>query len=676
MFSDAGKRTSKKTGKRKTMKVMKKLIILLLTALLALGALYGCAGNAETAAPSATEAAQAEQTAVPEATEYVGEYEDTYKSTFSTNITSMNQYKTEARSDYKFIANLIDGLVETDVYGVVVPSLAESYEHNDDFSVWTFHLREGIYWVDSTGAKTEYQVTANDFVNGVRYIADPAHDASSFSTIRNVINGLSDYYYNLVDFDEGTDIGMTREEAEATFDDTVGVKALDDYTVEYTLSGSYPYFLSYAQLDLLLPLQYDFYMQVTDDYATDLDKMLYCGGYYISEWSRDKQITMTKNENYWDADNVAIKELSYEYVADNISSLELFERGDVTAVSLTSEEVASLKGTEWADYVYLSEKSVVTYWYSFNFATKNPELAAAVENENFRKAIFTAIDAVTLSAIWEPNNPEYFTRYTLLPEDAIFDDDGVDYTDYPALAAYKGVDPFSADDAKAYMEAAVAELCDADGNIIGCEAGSVDMLPITQFDVDGKLPIDIVYTSGDSDEELKKSALVKEMLETYLGTEYVNVILGYSSNSFSAEVYDLGNWDLVDDSYGCRYADPSANLDRCVTDYDITYSFYNIPEYDAMIEKATATYDIGERYTLYSEAEAWLLEHAYIKPYMTGGGSYNMTRVVPYTTPGGFFGMNSFKMKGAVIQATPVTGEQYDALTAQYKAEIEAQAGN
>lgn len=651
---------------------MKKLAIIVLALVLALGTLQGCATTAPAGTTAPEGAATAEPTAIPEVPTYEGDYAKEYKSTFSTTITSMNPYKTEARSDYKFIANIVDGLIESDVYGRPVPCLAESYEYNEDFSVWTFKLREGVYWVDSTGAATEYEVTADDFVAGMRYVSDPANDASSFSTIRNVIAGLSDYYYNLVDIDEGTDIGMTRDEALAKFDEMVGIKAVDKYTVEYTLSGPYSYFLSFAQLDLLLPLEQAFYDEVGEDFATDKDKMLYCGGYYISTWDRDKEIVMSKNEQYWDVDNITIDTLDYEYVADSISSLELFKRGEVTEVGLTSEEVASVRGTEWENDVYLSEKSVVTYWYSFNFDTKNPEMAVAVNNENFRKAIFTAIDAVTLSAIWEPNDPEYFTRYTLLPEDTMFDQDGVDYTDYPALAPYKNVNPFNAEAARSYMEAAIAEICDADGNIIGCEAGNVDMLPITQWDADGKLPIDILYTSSDSETDMKKASLVKEMLETYLGTDYINVVLGYSSNSFSAEVYDLGNWDLVDDSYGFRYADPSANLDRCVSDYDITESYYSIPEFDAMIETASSTYDINERYRLYSEAEAWILEHAYIKPYMTGGGSYNMTCVVPYTTPGGSFGMNSFKMKGAVIQAEPVTNEQYEALTAKYKAEIEA----
>lgn len=655
---------------------MKKILALLLALVMLIGVLAGCTNQTQpnddpdaTGDPSTTDSGN-QPSGSPDVA-----YVNAYKSTFSESITSMNPYCTGGTSDYIFIANIVDGLVETDKYGTAVPCLAESWEHNDDYSVWTFHLRPDVYWVDHNGEVTEYKVTADDFVAGIRYIAEPTHNASSFSTISGVIAGLQEYYENLVNIDDGQDVGMTRDEVLASFDETVGVKALDEYTVEYTLTGPCPYFLSYAQLDLTLPVEQAFLDQVGEDYGLAMDKMLYNGGYYISTWDLDKQFVLTKNEHYWDVDNITLDTLQWEFISDSISTLEMFQRGNVTDVSLGSEEIASIRGGEWENYIYLSEKTVTTFWYSFNFATKNPEMAAAVQNENFRKAIFTAIDAVTLSAIWEPNDPEFFCRYTLLPENCMFDEDGVDYTDYGRLKEYKENNPFNAETAKGYMEAAVAELCEADGvTLKGVTPGTVDMLPMTEFEADGKLPIDIVYSSGNSDTEMKKATLVKNMLETYLGTEYVNVILCYSNNNFTAEVLDLGNWDLYDNSYGFRYADPSANLNRCTSDFDITDSSYQIPEFDAMIAAADATYDLSERYAAYAEAEFYLLDHAYIKPYMTGGGSYKMTRLVPYTVPGGYFGLGRYKMKGALIQETPVTTEQHAQLKEQYDAERAALA--
>ena len=235
---------------------MKKTIALLLTLVMLSCIVAGCSGNQNNNAPQDNDPANTAAPAQTDEPQVV--YEKTYKSTFSTSITSMNPYCTEFTSDYNFISNIAEGLVETDIYGRPSPCMAESWEHNDDFSVWTFHIRPDVYWVDCSGSKTEYKVTADDFVAGIRYIADPANNASGISTIRNVIAGLYDYYYALVDIDDGTDIGKTRDEVVASFDETVGVKAVDEYTVEYTLSGPCPYFLSYAQLDITLPVEQAF----------------------------------------------------------------------------------------------------------------------------------------------------------------------------------------------------------------------------------------------------------------------------------------------------------------------------------------------------------------------------------------------------------------------------------
>lgn len=626
---------------------MKKLLSLILASVLCLSVLSGCGEKKEAV-----------------------KYLDTFKTTMG-SITNLNQYKLGGTAYFKFAANLLDGLVETDKYGRYVPSLASEWSSNDDLTVWTFKLRDGQYWVDHTGAKTQYQVTAKNFVDGIRWVADPANDAEGFTTIRPVIAGLADYYYLLSDIDDGTDTATKREDAVKTFDETVGVKALDNLTVEYTLSQPTPYFLGYAITELMLPVEWDFITEKGEDYGTTKESMLYNGAYYMSAWERDKNIVFTKNENYWDKDKVTLKAIDFQTVGDSVSKLELFQRGEVyDAGSISSEDLLGLQNTDWGKYIFLSDKGVGSYWYTFNFESKNTEFKAAVQNENFRKALKAAINPETLSAIWEPNDPSFFTRYTLLPESAMYDTDGKDYTDYPALAPYKGKSYYNPTEAKKYIDAAIAEITDGSGNIKDAEAGKVDMLPITEFTTDGKLPIDILYTSSSSAEEMKKSLLIKEMLETALGKENVNVVLGYSNVSFSDEVWSLANWDLVDDSYGFRYADPSANLNRITTDGALNDSQWNIPEYDAMIDKARAIYSINERYAAYSEAEAWMLEHVYIIPYLTTGGSYLMTKLVPFTQPGGKFGMPQYKYKGALVQETPVTAEQYKELTEQHAKEV------
>lgn len=228
------------------------------------------------------------------------QYLDVYKSTFGSSIESLNPFTLENTSYYSYIANLMDGLIETDRYGRYVPALAESWESNDDLTVWTFKIREGQYFVDHTGAKTEYEITAQSWVESLRYVADPKNDANYLSIFRKTIEGLDDYYWALSDIDDGTITDMTREAAEATFDETVGARAIDKYTLEYTLTGSTPYFLSFLLLESFLPIAPEFVAAQGEDFGTSKETLLYCGGYYLSTMERDKMVVMTANEHYWE----------------------------------------------------------------------------------------------------------------------------------------------------------------------------------------------------------------------------------------------------------------------------------------------------------------------------------------------------------------------------------------
>lgn len=597
-------------------------------------------------------------------------YEDVYRSTFSGDHKTLVPYNLDTSSAYTMVANSTDGLVENDKYGLVVPSLATSWESNEDFTVWTFKLREGAYWVDHTGAKTEYEVTAADFVEGIRYIAEPKHGAKNFSTISKVIEGLYDYYWNLADIDDGVDVGKTREEVINSFEETVGVKALDKYTVQYRLTKSTPFFLSYLIIELFYPVNKAFLDKVGEDFATSKETMLYNGGYYISTWERDKLFVLTKNEHYWDKDNITVKELNFQKVGDEITGLEMFQRNEITGTTVTADQLKALKGTEWEKYIYLKDKTTVTYWFTMNFVSKNPEFNKFVQNVNFRKALKHGIDREKLNALYEPNNPAFFIRNTIIPENTLFDPSGVDYTDYPNLKPIKESTVYDPAKAKEYMLKAVAELTNPDGTIKGLTPTKVDMGNIAEFQSDAKLPVELVLATTTDPMETKKALLIAEMLKQNLGEENIKVIVGYSATSFNDEVFAPMNFDMVDDSYSFRFADPSANLSRLTTDGSLNEGGYNIPEFDRLVEEGIQQNDIKERYTKFSEAEKYMLDNVYLIPFMTGGGSYTMSKALPYQTPMGGFGLTRFKMKGAKIQEKPVTTEQFNALKEQHAKDV------
>jgi len=596
------------------------------------------------------------------------EYERVYKTYFSSSYSSFNYFSTAYATVREIVANCIDGLVEPDIYGVYVPSLAESWTVNEDQTVWTFKIREGLKWIDHTGAETEYELTAEDFVDGIRYIGDPLNGAYSLRVVRNLISGLYDYYWTLDDIDCGYITDQKREDVVDAFDEMVGVKALDKYTVEYTLEDSAPYFLSLIESSMLmLPVQYDYATALGEDFGVDNEHMLYCGAYYVSHFERDKAITLTANPHYWDLENITVDTVEYQMIPDGTTSLEMFKRGETDYASVEAEAYLSLLGTEWEDNLLPTSHSFSTNYLWLDFAGENPEFNIFINNLNFRKALMYSLNREALASLRDPVDPSRILRNTINAEGAIFDSNGKDYTDYSPLKEIKETNYNNPELAKQYMLAAIAELCDENGNIIGCEAGTVDYTPVCTFDVDGKLPVTICYVGTDDEAEIIMAQLFKAMLEESIGAEYIDFqIQAYSGWTYGT-VADPLNYDIYFDSLSTGYADPSGILTRMTTDGAENVGWYEVPEYDALIEKAMSASSFEERLQYFAEAEAYLVDNGYVIPFISSLRGYYMSYSVPYTSPLTLYG--NTKYKGTLVMSEPLTVEEYNTLSAAYDIE-------
>ena len=600
------------------------------------------------------------------------EYASVYKSSFSTSYPSMNYYGTAYAKVREIATNCIDSLVEPDIYGNYTGALAESWEVNDDYTVWTFHIRQGQKWIDHTGNQTEYDLTARDFVDGIRYIGDPLNGAYSLRVIRNLITGLYDYYWGLDDIDCGDDTETKREDLEAQFDEIVGVKALDEYTVQYTLDNSAPYFLSLVESSmLLLPVEYDYVMAQGDDFAVDNAHLLYCGPYYVSGFERDKKITLTKNPYYWDLDKISVDTIEYQMIPDGTTSLEMFIRGELDYTSVESEAFLSLQGGQWQNYLIPNEFSFSTNYLWLDFQGANPEFNAFVQNENFRKALRAAVDRESLASLREPMQPSRLVRNTVNAEGAIFNSQGVDYTQIPPLNEIANAD-FSADEdaARNYMEAAVAELCEKDGTIKGISAGTVDYLPVIKTEVDGKLPVTLIYVGTDDEDEIILAQLFEAMVEEAIGEDYIDVVLAFDTSgdfygTVGGSVDGPFNYDIYWDSLSTGYADPSGILTRITSDGVENVGAYSVPEFDELIEKALSAPTFDERLQFFAEAEAWLLDGAYMIPVISSLRGYHMTYEVPFTAPRALYGSNRYK--GLKVAAAPISVDEYNTLEAAWE---------
>ncbi len=585
-----------------------------------------------------------------------------YTLVYYEEIPILNPYNLTNTTEMKMTANTLDGLVENDSTGKYIPSIAESWTSNDDYTVWTFKLKQGVKWVDFEGNETSYEVTADDFVEAMRYIANPDNTVTNVKIVRDTVLGFADYYYTILDIKDGIITGNV-EDVYPTFDSTVGVKAIDDYTLEYTLEAPTPYFLSMLVTELFLPMEKEFVDTVGDSYGLTPDTMLYNGAYYLSQWQRDKQINLIANPFYWDKENVKIEKINMLKVADAATALEMFKRSEIDTVSLSGLQVESLKNSEYIDNVYTDLKSSVNYWFSLNFNSPNTEFNAFIQNDDFRKALYYGIDRSVMQQVFDAYNPSSNLTNTITPYGVVFDSNGVDYTDYPALKPFKELaeNTYNPELAKEYMAKAIAAIA-PDGIIPGVAASTIDMSPIAKFDVDGKLPITITFVDSQDSDNIMLAELFELTVEETFGTDVVDVQLAQFSNSKYDDVIQPGFYDMVYDSFSFKYADPEAQLSRLVTDGSINDGRYSDPVFDQMIEEAMAEINLEARYDLFSKAEAYFLDKAYIVVYKAAGGGYSMSRTDQFKVPYGGFGITRFKYKGMSKLDHILTKDEFESL--------------
>ena len=242
-----------------------KLLAVLVCIAMVFAFVAGCQNNETpeaTDTPNATNALQ-DPDATPSVTPQANvsdETELTYL--FSSDVTDWNYLVATSNTP----AMYIDSLVEYDYLGLCQPCLAESWTRSEDGLVWTFKIRQGVKWM--TYDQQEYaEVTAHDWVTSCKYILDPAN-ASRLADMMFTLAGAEEYYNKMV-------------AGEAADFETVGVKALDDYTLEYTLKAPVPYFLSSLTYKNFFPANAAFIEECGDMFSTDHETMLYCGEFIM-----------------------------------------------------------------------------------------------------------------------------------------------------------------------------------------------------------------------------------------------------------------------------------------------------------------------------------------------------------------------------------------------------------
>ncbi|MFA5576236.1 MAG: peptide ABC transporter substrate-binding protein [Tissierellaceae bacterium] len=606
---------------------MKKLLVLTLIIVMVLSA---CTPKA----PEVSTPEQPGSTDTPDTPAPKGPVE--YTVLYSGEITTLNYLVTATTNEFGLAANMVDSLIDFDRYGVATPGLATEWKSSDDDLVWTLKLREGVKWVTNKGE--EYaEMKAQDFVDAAEYLLDPNNESKTANIFYSVIENAEEYYDgDISDFKQ------------------VGVKALDDYTLEYTLKSPTPYFLSMLNYVCFLPANGDFLEETGELFGTDNEYFLYNGAYIMETFEPQTRRVLVKNQNYWDKDNVFIDKIKMTYNQEAATlGPELFLRGEIDYADVPASLVEEwMKDPEKKDMIRPNRTSFYTYFYALNFDPKfeaeyEPDnWKIAVNNKNFRKSLFHGLNRLSAMTTEEPYNPEQKLSNTITPKSFV-DLDGVDYTELDILKAFTNTDSFDEELAKKYRDEAKKEL---EGKV--------------------KFPV-IVYMPFNSGgtEWGNRVQVIEQQMENLLGTDYIDIrIDAKPPTNFLAEVRRSGKYAFLECNWGPDYADPET-----YTDPFFPGGTYNFPEFaqaytEANGEKvytnlATAAraevHDIGERYELFAEAEAFLIEEAFVVPYSLGGGGYSASRLNPFESLYSPFGVSAERYKGQKVLDKPMNTEDY-----------------
>ena len=589
------------------------------------------------------------------------------------------------KSTSEFTGNAIDGLLEVDKYGNLIPSLAKDWTVSKDGLTYTYKLRKGVKWMTSEGE--EYgEVKAKDFVTGLKHAADKKSQA--IYLVQKSVKGLDDYVS-----------GKTSDFS------TVGVKAIDDYTVQYTLSQPESFWNSKTTMGILMPVNEEFLKSKGDDYGqgTSPSSILYCGPYLIKSITSKSSAILEKNPTYWDADNVKISKVKLTYYdgQDSESLIRGFDNGDYTVARVfpNGSNYKSVEKKHKDDIVYTDQGSS-TYNLSFNIDRQAYEITKkttdaqkistkkAILNKDFRQAIMFAFNRKAYVAQTNGEaGANKVIRNTFTPPNFV-QIDGKQFGDAVEkdLEAYgdewKGVSVADGKDTLYNPTKAKEEFAKAKADL---QAQGVE------FPIHLDLPTSSTYTDG-----IKQAQSFKQSVESTLGAENIVIDLNMISEddlqrvTYFAESASQQDWDLNNNlGWGPDYTDPSSYIDitsgKSGENANAYFGFdagtnnaaakaAGFDEYDQLIEDAQKeTTDVNKRYEKYAAAQAWLTDSALLIPIHSDGASPVVRKTVPYSAAFAWTGHKgqSFNYKYLEVQDKVVSAKDYDKARDQWKKEKE-----
>ncbi len=606
-------------------------------------------------------------------------------------LESWNMLYTQKAEDANVVTNLWDGLLSFDRYGKVVPAIASSWEHNEDATVWTFHLRDDVDWVDCNG-EVKAHLTSKDFLVGFEWVMNAIkNEANNTSMPNDTIVGAYEYYE------------LTKEAGDAAADMTyedmlaagVGIEAPDDYTLVFTCPSACPYFDTVAAYNSFYPVAPALIEELGVDGFRSCDNttMWYNGPYVVEEYIQGNTKSYIPNPNYYDAANVSrFERFTVTMISDGSISLQLYQNRELDEVDLGESNITTIQSDPSNEYnQQLCEKRAkkFSYCFIFNYDKKNTDGTPdenwnkAIANKAFRQCFSKGMVLNKFFARYNPINPlkcenDFFTMKGLC-----YTSDGTDYTNL--VAKEMGLD------GEAYDGKTMKRLRANNGDITELKKQAMEELSA----IGVTFPVHCsYYILAGSTSALDSATVLKQCFTDSFGDDFIVLDVNTFVSSTMKEVVAPKLQSFVHMGWGADFGDPINFLTQIIVHDDNAYYSCNMTNIAGIVNNGPASYqkylvaayekftdlvnegraivdDTDARYAAFAKAEAYFLDENLIFPTVYDI-TWCLTHVNEYSKINAMYGPCNYKAVNWETSEEAYTTEQYDAFAAAFDAATQA----
>ena len=606
-------------------------------------------------------------------------------------LESWNMLYSQRAEDANVVTNLWDGLLSFDCYGKVVPAIASSWEHNEDATVWTFHLRDDVDWVDCNG-EVKAHLTSKDFLVGFEWVMNAIkNEANNTSMPNDTIVGAYEYYQ------------LTKEAGDAAADMTyedmlaagVGIEAPDDYTLVFTCPSACPYFDTVAAYNSFYPVAPALIEElgVEGFRSCDNTTMWYNGPYVVEEYIQGNTKSYIPNPNYYDAANVSrFERFTVTMISDGSISLQLYQNRELDEVDLGESSITTIQSDPSNEYnQQLCEKRAkkFSYCFIFNYDKKNTDGTPdenwnkAIANKAFRQCFSKGMVLNKFFARYNPINPlkcenDFFTMKGLC-----YTSDGTDYTNL--VAKEMGLD------GEAYDGKTMKRLRANNGDITELKRQAMEELSA----IGVTFPVHCsYYILAGSTSALDHATVLKQCFTDSFGDDFIVLDVNTFVSSTMKEVVAPKLQSFTHMGWGADFGDPINFLTQIIIHDDNAYYSCNMTNIAGIVNNGPASYqtelvaayekftdlvnearaivdDTDARYAAFAKAEAYFLDENLIFPTVYDI-TWCLTHVNEYSKINAMYGPCNYKAVNWETSEEAYTTEQYDAFAAAFDAAAQA----